>query len=480
MLAMNSRWFAITVAVGLFATVVGCGGSNTAPATGTAGGAPQRAKVLSMDATADGLSDIVVQLEGADALVLSGADGAPLSGGADLAGTVPPVASGLGSGVVEFAPFAGAAGGPGAVLHEGRVTEEAVGVPVLKSVAPTSCEPGEVVWIAGHGFRTEEMSADALLGDRPIKPLFVLARFMAIQIPSDASLGATSVRVRRDSLVSEAAPLTVVEIAAPVVESVQPDPLIRSHLAIVEGAHLGRLGDAVVVELGGTRIEKVVTCRSVLLFVVPDDAESGDLVVRRAGSASIAIPVDVEDAPPLSLKAVRPASAPVGAIVTLDLEGLSFEGTSLPRAELDGLDLPLVSMDPSGMSVAIPQGAASGALSVTVGGERTEALTFTVRERENPLIESVEPASVYAGGLALLKGRDLFDVSSGIVEPTLDPGFPPPASAAVYFNSIEAPFALPVEDGLLVAVPESLPRGEALIVVYVGDRSSAAFGVTVE
>ena len=447
------------------AVLASCGSPSQGAAVTADTAQPGLSKVTSTDVDLDGRAEIVVSSATDAPRVFSATSGSHFEDSSatlsDAASAVLSSVPDIGEALLDFLPF-GEEGAPtGVVLFECAETEEVAGAPTITAVQPAKSEPGDVLWISGTGFHTKSESADVLLGTRALAPIFVLSRFLAVQVPLDVEPGKYDIVVRRGEFSSETTAVEVVAVAAPEVARVLPDPLIRGRIALIEGSHLGRMGEETTVSIGGVQAKSVLSLRNVVMFTVPGTAGDGDLIVTRTGMESTPVAVSVSDAAPLSISDVVPAKAPTGALVLVELAGLDF-GSFGPshelRATLGRQELPLLGVDPRGLLVLVPAGASSGDLTVTVGDATTNTFAFVVRDREAPAIDSVEPDPIEAGGVALIKGRDLYDLD---VEDIFSTGVHtgPSLGATVLIDGQASEFVFPTEQGLITGIPLSLEPG---------------------
>ena len=469
--------------------LVACGGggeSDFVDGEAAPNSTSARAKVSSLDVDRDGRPEIVVSSDDAHTVFAVGSsarfeDVTGALGGEAAAATA--FTPDLGASLA-LLPFTSADDEVGAVLHDGWWTEDTADAPAITSVQPTQVERGDVVWIEGTGFHTPREAAQVLLGDQVLDAIFVLARFIAVQVPEDAALGASELLVRREGLDSGSVTITVVEAGTPVVTQTSPSPLVRGRLAMVEGEHLGRMGEHVTVTINGQTVESVFAFRELLLMIVPASATDGDLVITRESGQSVTTAVEVADAPMLSLGAVRPNEAPVGSLVALDLVGMDFGFGFDVSVQLGETELSIWEINPGGMLVIVPEGAESGDITVSMSGQTTAGVALTIRDRELPSIAEVDPDPVVPGDFVNVRGVDLYDLS-GWTFPK-DPGdfdegfFDFPEPAHITFNGERTLLAFPTEDGVMALVPPTLAGNTVSIVVHVGDEQSAAFEVDVE
>ena len=470
----------IAAAIAAITLLSSCGSGSGTPRLPGGGSLSQSAKVMASDLNGNGLPEIVVSSVRSESPRVFAADtqASYFDASESLAGLANAIVSDAPSqGYGGVLPFGGSANDASLLIFEGAVLEEADGAPRITSIIPTPCEAGEVLWIEGKGFRTSTHVADVLFGGEIIEPIFVLARFLAVQVPPDTPAGNYEIAVRRDAQVSSSASVEVHAIATPIIDRVSPDPLVRGRFATVEGSHLGLLGEDVKVTIDGVASSSVIAFRDILFFLVPDSAEDGTLVIARGEVVSAPFAVTLTDMPALSITGLSPNTAPLGAIVTIEATGIDFHAASIPEVSLEGTALPVLGIGPDRIDVVIPSGTMSGGIVLRQGDSTSNAVGFTVRDRQAPQIASVAPDPIVPGGVMEVVGTDLVDLRD------VGDGGPSGVSGAtsVTVSGEETPFVFPTAGGLVVLLPFELTSGkdDVAVVVTVGETSSEPFTVSV-
>jgi hypothetical protein len=164
-----------------------------------------------------------------------------------------------------------------------------------------------------------------------------------------------------------------------------------------------------------------------------------------------------------ALDTVEPPSGSPGDLVRLRGEGLAAPGAP-PSATFGGLAAQVLFAFSDEVFVVVPPGLPLGLVDVvlTTGGLSSIPVPFTVVARPAPVLESISPATVAPGTLALLYGEDLGTPLNEVV---------------VTFAGVAAPRALALGEAVVAEVPADAVSGP--VVVTVDGVASNALDVVV-
>ncbi|MHC5010823.1 MAG: IPT/TIG domain-containing protein [Planctomycetota bacterium] len=492
------------VALAVSAVLLACGGGTGV--SGPVGGPPGNdVQVFATDVDGDGIPDIVmVGADGSHDCFRGLPDGTfeprpdwqdspAVLGIIGMPGAVPPIA-----------PFpvdirdgdgVGCHGIPMAQIYEGPLRDEPAGPPLITDVHPGEAPAGSFVWIHGRAFFASETDTTVALDGAAVEILFGFPGLIMGRLPDDALAGPSSLVVTRGGVESTPYTITIIDTPVPVIDTVTPDPLVNQRLGRVIGENLGSFFDLVVVEIGDVEITCVLAVGDTVFFVVPEEAESGDLVVYVNGVPSDPVAVTVTDTPPApTITSLSPDTAPVGAIVEITGEWL-WDDRMWAAVHVGDALAPIWGMGHDALGFVVPAGFTPGEYPVKVsrGDLMSNTLTLTIRERQAPVIASVSPDPAMQGGAIEIVGTDLYDLSGLVFAAGDDPVPPPPGAggmpmgsggrpvgvmpepwggATVTINGQTVFFVFPRPDGLFAFVPFDATSGDVLVTVN-GVQSNA-------
>ena len=197
---------------------------------------------------------------------------------------------------------------------------------------------------------------------------------------------------------------------------------------------------------------------------VPSGATTGPVVVTVGGVSSNALTFSVTGtASPPAINGLSPIAGPVGTSVTIN--GANFGGSQgTGKVYFNGQDAGAATgWNATTITAAVPSGATSGLVVVTVGNVASNGLSFTVSSGSGaPLITSVTPGAGSPGTIVTIGG-----VNFGTTQGT----------SKVYFNGLDAGMA-PSWNATTIMLP--VPNGAAsgyLTVQVSGQISNAVYFV---
>ncbi len=381
---------------------------------------------------------------------------------------------------------------PVVTLFESPEVEAPVGPPKIRAIVPSHTRPGALVLIIGRNFKENGVRTTCTVAGISAPVYLALPRFVVVRVPRSVPTGVQRVVVSRGDVASDPFPLTIIGDPTPAIDFVLPKPLVQGRIGLVKGKHLGTFGDDVVMRIGDVRVRRLLPLGELIVFRVPREAESGDLVVRVNGVSSAPYPVRVvSHIPGPELKELVPEEAPVGNLVRIRGENLWAIG-ELPDVYVGRMAMPIYEYGSESLTVIVPWGARSNDVIVIRGGHTSNALPLEVRERKEPHIRAIEPEAGPVGTVVEILGTDLFDLSGDvhpgpvlaaanakvlsfreeIDRPSYSPG-------RVLFGDVEAP-AFPIWGGWLAIVPFGLQPGSVAVTVEVRGRTSNAVRFVIE
>ena len=171
----------------------------------------------------------------------------------------------------------------------------------------------------------------------------------------------------------------------------------------------------------------------------------------------------VPDTPAPKIASVNPNSGPVGTAVTITGTNLgAMQGTS--TVTFNGTAGAPTSWSATSITVAVPSGATTGNVVVTVGGVASNGVNFTVAAAAAPSITSLSPTSGPVGTVVTITGTNL-----GAMQGTSTVTFNGTAGAPTSWSAI----------GITVTVPSGATTGNVVVTVGGVTSNGLAFAVSV-
>jgi hypothetical protein len=175
------------------------------------------------------------------------------------------------------------------VVFEGSAVAQGLEV---NRIVPSEATVNEDVDVYGRGFGK---GTQVYLGDRALVTRVISPFRLRVSIPQGARTGVLV--VKRNGRVVSSQELKVVQFhEPPVIMSVSPKVVKPGGLLRIKGRGFGEANRQIYVSVGGAAAEVLERTREVLIVRVPDEANSGAVivVVSRGGQAIAAMPIRVE------------------------------------------------------------------------------------------------------------------------------------------------------------------------------------------
>jgi unsaturated rhamnogalacturonyl hydrolase len=246
--------------------------------------------------------------------------------------------------------------------------------PAITNLGPTSGPVGTVVTITGTNFGSTQGSSRVAFNGKTAIVQTWSATIIVAPVPSGATTGSVVVTVgiqasnRVTFTVSAATP-------APSITNLSPASGPVGTVVTIAGANFGT-GQGSSVAFDGTPATATSWSASSITAPVPTGAGSGNVVVTVGGQASNGMNFTVSVAPSTpSITSLSPTSGPVGTVVTIAGANL---GTASGSVTFDGVAATATTWAASSITVPVPTGAGSGNVVVTVGGQASNGMNFTV------------------------------------------------------------------------------------------------------
>ena len=180
--------------------------------------------------------------------------------------------------------------------------------------------------------------------------------------------------VSRTVVASSAGERTVPEIS-----KLKPDTGQEGESVKIKGSDFGALREASTVAFNGTAVTDYVSWEDTKIQMrVPEGATTGSVVVTVDGETSSGVTFTVTGpVPAINANGLSPDSGPVGTSVKV--KGLNF-GASQGESTVifNGVEAQPTSWSDTKLQVPVPVGATTGPVVVTVDGQASNGVTFTV------------------------------------------------------------------------------------------------------
>jgi uncharacterized repeat protein (TIGR01451 family) len=266
--------------------------------------------------------------------------------------------------------------------------------PSITSISPTSGQAGDRVTISGANLDT----ATAVAFNGVAATFSIFGSFIFATVPSTATTGPITVTNPAGTATS-AATFTVNNAFAPRISSFSPNSGGPGVEVSITGTNLDNVTSVLI---GGASASFTSVSNSELHATVPAGATTGSIVIdNQAGTATSSDLFFV----PATISSFTPTVGSAGTTVTI--QGLNFTGAF---AVLFGsVSANFTSVSPSEIQATVPQGAASGAISIaTPAGFAISTTRFLLP----PSITSFFPASGPEGTDITISGASLLDTTS--------------------------------------------------------------------
>ena len=326
--------------------------------------------------------------------------------------------------------------------------------PGIGSLSPIAGPEGAVVEITGTNFGAVQGSSTVEFNGTPATPTNWSDTSITVTVPAGATSGNVVVTV--DGVASNGAAFAVG--TDPVISSVSPSSGSSGTTVTVTGANFGAVQGTSSVTFNGTAVTAYTSWSdSSITVTAPAGVGTGPVVVTVDSVASNGVTFTVKPA----ISRLSPISGLEGA--TVEITGTSFgalQGTS--TVTFNGTPVvTYTSWSDTSITVTVPAGATTGPVVVTVGGQASDGVTFTVGT--DPVISSVSPASGPVGTTVRVTGAN-FGATQG--------------TSTVAFNGVNGSPSNWSETSITVDVPSGAATGNVVVTVDSVASNGVAFTVT--
>src|SRR5947207_4946120 len=190
---------------------------------------------------------------------------------------------------------------------------------------------------------------------------------------------------------------------APSLTSLTPPSGAVGTAVTIAGTNFGATQETSPVTFNGTAATPTSWSATSLVAPVPPGATTGNVVVTVGGQASNGVTFTVT-APAPSLTSLTPPSGAVGTAVTI--AGTNFGATQgSSTVTFNGTAATPTSWSATSLVAPVPPGATTGNVVVTVGGQGSNGVTFTVTAPA-PSLTNLTPPSGAVGPAVTIAGTN--------------------------------------------------------------------------
>jgi YD repeat-containing protein len=326
--------------------------------------------------------------------------------------------------------------------------------PHISSVAPNPAAIGASVTITGANFGVTQSISSVTFNGAAASPVSWSPTTIVTPVPTGATTGNIVVTVGGQA--SNGFSFTVTN-PAPGISSLSPTSGAVGTPITISGSNFGATQGASAVSFNGAAATPTSWSSTSIVAPVPTGATTGYVVVTVNSQASNSVCFALTASAPC-LNSLSPASGSVGTSVTIS--GINFgatQGTS--SVTFNGTAATVSSWSSTSVVAAVPSGASSGNVVVTVGGAASVGLPFAVPA---PNVSNLTPDSGRVGVSVTITGAN-FGSTQG--------------SSTVTFNGTRATPTSWSNTSIVAPVPAGATSGP--VVVAVGTQSSSGVTFTI-
>ncbi len=328
--------------------------------------------------------------------------------------------------------------------------------PAITGLSPTNGAVGASVTITGTNFGATQGSSTITFNGTAATVTSWSATSIVVAVPPGATTGNVVVTVGGQS--SNGVAFTV-SATAPAITSLSPTNGAVGASVTITGTNFGATQGSSTVTFNGVTGAVTAWSPTSITATVPAGATTGNVVVKVNGQASNGVAFTVSANAP-AITSLNPTSGAVGTSVTIT--GTNFGATNgSSTVKFNGTAATVTSWSATSIVVAVPAGATTGNVVVTVGGQSSNGVAFTV-SASAPAITNLNPTSGAVGTSVTITGTN-FGATQG--------------SSTVTFNGTAAAVTSWSATSIIATVPTGATTGN--VVVTVGGNSSNVVSFTV-
>jgi hypothetical protein len=246
--------------------------------------------------------------------------------------------------------------------------------PNITSLNPNAGAVAAPVTIAGTNFGTTQGTSTVTFNGTAATPTSWSATSIMVPVPVGTTAGNVVVTVGGQA--SNGVMFTVTG-AAPAITSLNPNAGAVAAPVTIAGTNFGATQGTSTVTFNGTAATPTSWSATSIAAPVPAGATTGNVVVTVGGQASNGVMFTITVAGGPTITSLMPNSGPVATPVTI--AGTNFGATQgNSTVTFNGTTATPTSWSATSIAAPVPTGATTGNVVVTVGGQASNGVNFTV------------------------------------------------------------------------------------------------------
>jgi len=328
------------------------------------------------------------------------------------------------------------------------------GAPCISAMSPTFGNSGTAVILSGLDFGATQGTSSVTLNGVTAPISSWSASSIQFNVPSGATSGGVQVTVGGASSNSV---LFTVPGTAPYIGSVSPGSGSGGTAVTISGLNFGSTQGSSTVKLNGVAATATNWNDTSVQFNVPVGVSSGNIVITVGGTASNTFFFTV---PAPALSNISPDSGRAGTPITIS--GSSFgsaQGSS--TITFNGAASTPTSWSDRTIAAPVPAGASTGSVIVTVAGQASAGVTFTVTSA--PAITGISPNAAPVNTTVTISGSGFGAAQGG---------------STITFNGTAATPISWSDTSILAPVPAGATTGSVVVAAGGLNSNGTTFTVT--
>jgi hypothetical protein len=345
----------------------------------------------------------------------------------------------------------------GAVLIAVKAASAGTAGPTITSLSQNTGAVGVIITITGTNFGSSQGTSTVTFNGTTAPVQNWNATTIMVPVPSGATTGPVVVTVGGVS--SNGVNFTV--IPPPSITNINPTSGALGTSVTITGTNFGASQGTSTVTFNAVAGAPMSWSATSIVVPVPNGASTGNVVVTVAGTPSNGVPFTVTTVGP-TISSLSLTQGPVGASFTIN--GANFgspQGSS--TVTFNGTLATPSSWTSSSINVAVPAGATTGNVVVTVNGVASNGVNFTVTPP--PAISSISPTSGPIGTNVIITGTN-FGPTVGTIQ------------SFVTFNGSQTRASNWTDTSITAPVPAGATTGNVLVNVGGVPSNGVLFTVT--
>jgi hypothetical protein len=284
-------------------------------------------------------------------------------------------------------------------LASNGVTFTVIPTPNISSLNPSSGPVGASITITGTSLGASQGASTVAFNGTSATPTSWSATSIVVPVPAGAVTGNVVVTVNAVS--SNGINFTV--LPTPSISSLNPASGPIATPVTIAGTNFGASQGTSTVTFNGIVATPTSWGATSISVPVPNGATTGNVVVTVNSVSSNGSPFTVTSTAP-SITSLNPGSGPVGTSVII--AGVNFgatQGTS--TVSFNGTAATPTAWGATSITAPVPSGAATGNVTVTVGGQVSNGISFSVTPPP-PSITNLNPTSGVVGTSVIVAGAN--------------------------------------------------------------------------